>query len=224
METVQTLGTSEYYYRDNIVISVFSNIFKVLDSISKDPEATYHKLKKILKISGGSLHNRLKDAKTMGLYTNGHGKHLTELGKKWLAESIQNNGIPSKEILKQTCLQVPLFNLIYNQDMELVSANKIFEFFKRHDPENQMNDKFIKMAVKRYLEGIHDFKVQRRARINLYKYQSTLPSAATAAMASGGGGGATLVNINEYVVLHKQLKEWKEKYGLESLKKILEIL
>ena len=96
METIQTLGTSEYYYRDSIVISVFSNIFKVLDAINKDPEATYNKLKKILKISGGALHNRLKDAKTMGLYTNGHGKYLTELGKKWLVESIQNNGIPSE--------------------------------------------------------------------------------------------------------------------------------
>ena len=124
----------------------------------------------------------------------------------------------------QACLQAPLFNMMYREDKELISGNKIFDFFKKHDPENQINDKFIKMAVKRYLEGIHDFKVQRRTRINLYKYQSTLPSVATAAMASSGGGGTTLVNINEYVVLHKQLKEWKEKYGLESLKKILEIL
>lgn len=219
METVQTLGTSEYYYRDSIVISVFSNIYIVLEAIDNVPEATYNKFKKMLKISGGALHNRLKDAKLMGLYTNGHGKRLTDLGKRWRDESIQNKGLPSKEILKQGCLNVPLFNLMYNEDKGLISANKIFEFFKKHDPENQINDKFIKMAVKRYLEGIHNFTSQRRPRLKLFKTQSTLKIITPSEM------GEVKFSIQELDVIKEKIKELEYiTKNRETLKKLLEIL
>lgn len=222
MEDSNIIYREEYYYRDSIIFSVLLSIYPILDTIKKYPDATYEKFKTTLKISGGALHNRLKDAKIMMLYTNGHGKRLTNLGNQWLNESLKNKGLPSKETIRIACLNVPLFKSLYTDDKELVSANKIFEYFKKHDVENSFNDKFISMAVKRYLEGIHTINIQRKPRLKLYKRQNSLSDFNYDIIPTTQGNMG--FQISEYIALQKQLKDLKEKYGKDNLKQILEIL
>ena len=219
---LMTLG----YFRDNLIYSKFEHIAKLLKVVKENPTGSYKEYKNILKISGGALYQQLKDAKIMNLYTNGYNKKLTELGERWLNESSMMNGKPTKETIKVACLNVPLFNRLYNENKELIITTKIIEYFKPFCDMQYNDESIISRATIRYLEGIHNIQSIRRSQLKLFKKQSQPYSsgAGGAGYGEGNTNKSILNNIDEYILLHKSMKELSEKHGLENLKKLIELL
>ena len=220
METLTQIQTSEYF-RDNLVISKFSNIYQVIKAVKEKPDATYNEFKKIINVSGGALYSHLKDAKIMQLYTNGGNKTLTQLGEKWL-----NGGKhPPKEIIREACLNVPLFRILYREKPDIIIQSKIYEFFKNYISDQSVDEGLIRRAVKRYLEGVHSIQTERSPRLKLFKTQANLGHdfAEIFTKTVSEVQNNQKYTIKEYLELHSQLKNLKEKLGAENIKILLEL-
>ena len=210
------------YSRSSIIFSIFNNISKILRAIKDNPNASYEEFKKMLKISGGALHLRLKDAQIMKLYTNGYGKHLTELGERWLKESEDMGGMPTEKTIKEACLNIPLFNFVYRQHSELTTPNKLFLLFKEYTRDNPVGDKYLAMSVRRYLEGIHNLKVKKRLKIrprkSIFKLQKEPMKLVTPLEMMSSKNKFT---IQEFILFEKSINDLINKFGFDNIEEYI---
>lgn len=147
---------------NEVVVSKFELLSFLLDIITKNPQITQSELKRKSKYSGGKIYSCVKAMRTMKLIENGNGLRITDLGSGFLASHNSNNKEDFKTILKISCLNVPLFSKIYENNKEITEAKKLFELFEEEikDRYENIDPKLLGAIVRRYLHGIHGIKLR----------------------------------------------------------------
>lgn len=145
---------------NEILVSKFELLSPLLEIITKNTPITQSELMRKSKYSGGKIYHCVKAMKTMKLVENGNGLKITDLGKVFLMTS-NSNKEEFRGVLKTACLNVPLFNKIYNNNREITNARKIFELFNKEiqGRYENINPKFVGAIVRRYLQGLYGIKL-----------------------------------------------------------------
>jgi hypothetical protein len=147
---------------DNIAIVPFGEILKFLQIVKNNQNKNKTRLKELTGFSGGKFYNTFKSAKNMGLIVNGRGIKLIELGELWLRYYERNEDV-LPELIRTACLNVPLFKEFYTQNPLNKDPDKIKEEFAHRLKKIAPNfrNTLIGAVVRRYLEGLHNFKFER---------------------------------------------------------------
>ncbi len=157
--------THENNVLDEIVITKFEIIPKLLETIKQNPRISQNKLRIRSGYSGGKMYPSIKALKLMKLISNGDGLSITEFGDEFLNKYLETKQIPKDEI-KQACLRIQLFNKIYSSNPNLIDPKKLFELFAKElkGKYPNINERLIGSAVRRYIEGLHNIKLRAGAR------------------------------------------------------------
>ena len=153
---------------DEVVITKFSALSKLLKIINSNPQISQNRLKKESGYSGGKIHHSVKALEIMRLVNKEeNGLTLTEFGKKTLEEFNSNKQI-TPENLRRGCEYVRLFANMYNKNPTITSPTELFKIFNNELMLKypKTNSKLIGSAVRRYLEGMHNIKLRAGARMN----------------------------------------------------------
>lgn len=153
---------------DELVITKFETLILLLKTINKNEGITNNSLRKESKISGGKIYHSVKALKSMKLVDNGVGLKINELGRDFLF-SYSNDKQKFNNVLKNSCLNVPLFNKIYQENPKEKNPQILFKLFNQELEKRYvgLDEKLIGSAVRRYLMGVHNIKLRAGAR--LYK-------------------------------------------------------
>lgn len=203
-------------FRNNIVFILFKNHSKLLKYIKQNPRYTYSELRKLTGFSNGLVFNSIKDIKIMKLVTNGYGLTITPLGEEWLND-IENNGRINQDLIKRTCMNVPHFKKIYEENKELTEYKSLFNIFLELAPKN-IDTRLIGSITKRYLEAFYNIKIRagsKITRINKPKEKINLTKQYTK---------NNNLEIISAIKLVSEIKNLQEKYGKEAVKVAIENL
>lgn len=150
-------------FRENVVYALFSNYYKFLEVVERNI-STYEGIRIEGRFSKGLVYTLIKDSKILGLTANG-GKplHLTELGNRWLKNFKDNDGRIDNALLKEACMNVPLFNKTLFEYPNIIDFKKLVNVFRLFAPKD-IESKYLGMAVRRYLEGMHGMKLKQGTR------------------------------------------------------------
>ena len=158
-------NTQDKNILDELVITKFEILPKLLNLIKLNKGISQNELRKQAQVSGGKIYHSVKALKSMKLVTNGNGLNITELGKRLLEEYISKNKI-SINVLKEACLNVPLFKKIYESNKNEKQPQTLFKIFKEEIVKEypNINQRLIGSGVRRYLQGIHNIRLRAGAR------------------------------------------------------------
>lgn len=153
--------------REEFILGTYHSVTKFLKGLKQSRSQTYLQLQEKSGLSGGSFAMSMKDAEIMMLWKQIEfsERKLTELGEKWI-QSCEEKGdnTPSDEILKEACLNAPLFKYIFDIDNKTTSRQRIMKLIKQRMGDTVV-DRDVSRIAKRYLEGVHGFFTNRRPRI-----------------------------------------------------------
>lgn len=151
---------------DEIIISKFDNLPKLLEIIRSNPHITQNRLRIKSKFSGGKIYIGIKALKLLKFVTNGEGLIITEIGNQFLNEYLKDEKLP-RDILKQACLNIPLYSKIYNNNKEITNQEELFKLFEIELREKypELSLKLIGSTVRRYIRGIHNINIRAGARM-----------------------------------------------------------
>jgi len=158
---------------DELVITKFDIFIPLLKKISNNEGINQNKLRKESNVSGGKIYHSVKAMKSMKLVKNGMGLRITDLGRNFL-NSYNHDQKEFKNILRVACLNVPLFNEIYEENEHIKDEKTLFKIFEKKLEEKNfrgIDKKLIGSAVRRYLFGVHS--VQLRSGARLYSKDKT---------------------------------------------------
>src|SRR3989344_6389438 len=130
---------------DEIVITKFNALPKLLKIIGSKPQITQSKLKKESKYSGGKIHHSVKALEIMKMINKeDNGLTLTEFGRKMLDEYEWENKL-SPESLRKACDNIPFFVRMYEKNPMITSHAELFKLFSNELINNypKINPKFI---------------------------------------------------------------------------------
>lgn len=151
---------------DELVITKFEMLSPLLNIIIKNEGINQNNLRKQSKFSGGKIYHGVKALKTMKLVENGNGLRTTELGKSFFT-SFNSDKQAFKHVLITACLNVPMFNRIYERNKEIKDPKVLYGLFERElgDKYKNIDTKLIGSAVRRYMAGLHGIKIRMGAGI-----------------------------------------------------------
>lgn len=163
---------------DEVIIAKFENLLNLLQGINTNPGIFQSDLRKRCKIGGGKIYYSVKALKAMKLAENGNGLRLTEFGKKMLDGYSFTRRIP-KEMLKDACLNVPLFNKVYQENKDIKDPLIVFRLFEKElrDDFPNVDSRLIGSAVRRYLKGVYGIQLragQKTGSINSKRKETNL--------------------------------------------------
>ena len=161
---------------EEVVTSKFQTLVSLLEIINKNEKINQNTLRKESKFSMGKIYPSVKAIRTMRLAENGDGLKITELGKKFLF-TYKSDKKSFTEILKNSCLNVPLFRKIFQENKDEINPKNLFDIFKRNLEIKYTNidNKFIGAVVRRYLEGIYNINLRSGAGTYERKKENNVP-------------------------------------------------
>jgi len=137
-------------FRDAGITTEYRKFVGVLNEFGNQQRLQKVELARRANLSQGEAYRVFRDAKLLGLMTNGEGMSITPLGRQWLREALPT-GLPSPATLRQAALSVPLFAQAMRDMPDVRDPDAIMAYFCRHvGPEARTKD--VSCARRRYLE------------------------------------------------------------------------
>ena len=215
---------------DTVVITKFEIFPRLTQQISETPNISQYKLKEISKYSSGKIYHAVKALKLMKLVENGNGLSLTELGKRFLKRYQEEKKLP-EDLLREACMNVPLFKEVYEEHKSLTEPRELMSLFigKLKGEFPTINPRLIGSAIRRYLIGLHGKKLRAGARtgsVTVYGGGKEGTVFVSYPMKRKSGIITNLSEIKQRLQLNdEQLHDWIQQLPEEQRKKtLLELL
>ena len=214
--------------RDKYVYSLFNSFYEILKIAKENPEFNDSEIiEKIAdKFARGKAYAILRDAKIMRLVNQD--SELTELGNQWYETCQQNEGNPSTEILKRSCLNVPFFRQVYEQFKDVTNIETLYGEF--HSLLNKEEPKKIGSCLRRYLEGFYGIKIRKKVKFLriknklLEKERKRITGKPLDSFTQKIIENEPKDGFSEYILLQKKLKEMSQEFGKDRIKEMLDLI